>query len=71
MRFDFSRLRGRIIEKFGSCEAFAAAMGRSKVWLSSRLNNAVQWRSAEIRQAAELLEIPEEEIPRFFLVRKF
>ena len=71
MIFDFSRLRGRIIEKFGSCEAFAAAMGCSKVWLSSRLNNAVQWRSAEIRQAAELLGIPEAEIPSFFLTRKF
>lgn len=71
MLFDFSRLRGRIVERFGSCERFAAAMGRSKVWLSVRLSNAVQWRAEEIREAAEILEIPVEEIPSFFLVQKF
>ena len=71
MLFDFSRLRGRIVERFDSCERFASAMGRSKVWLSVRLSNAVQWRADEIRAAAELLEIPVEEIPSFFLVRKF
>lgn len=70
MAFDFSKLRGRIIEKFGSCDRFAAAMGRSKVWLSSRLNNVVQWRSAEMREAALLLEIPLEEIPVYFLTPK-
>lgn len=70
MAFDFSKLRGRIIEKFGTCENFAAAMGHSKVWLSSRLNNAVQWRAAELREAARLLEIPEAEIPVYFLTPK-
>lgn len=67
MVFDFSKLRGRIVEKFGSCDSFATAMGRSKVWLSSRLNNVVQWRAAEMREAAQLLEISESEIPRYFL----
>ena len=71
MVFDFSRLRGRIVERYGSCDRFAAAMGRSKVWLSSRLNNAVHWRGPEMREAAELLGIPYEEIPIFFLTRKF
>lgn len=71
MVFDFSRLRGRIVERYGSCDRFAAAMGRSKVWLSSRLNNAVSWRGPEIREAAELLGIPPEEIPSFFLNQKF
>ena len=32
MKFDFSKLRGRIVEKFGTCAKFAASMGRSKVW---------------------------------------
>lgn len=66
MVFDFSRLRGRIVEKFGSCAGFAAAMGHSKVWLSSRLNNVVPWRAEEMREAAALLEIPAEEIPAYF-----
>jgi len=67
MEFDFSRLRGRIVEKYGTCDAFAAAMDRSKVWLSSRLNNTVQWRAEEMRKAAALLGIPPEEIPAYFL----
>lgn len=71
MAFDFRKLRGRIIEKYGSCDKFAAAMGRSKVWLSSRLNNIVQWRAEEMREAAALLDIDPEEIPRYFLVPKF
>ena len=70
MLFDFSRLRGRIVEKYGTCDNFAAAMGRTKVWMSSRLNNTVQWRSAEIRKAAELLDIPDAEIPAYFLTPK-
>lgn len=70
MVFDFSRLRGRIVEKFGTCDNFAAALGRSKVWLSSRLNNSVQWRSSEMCAAAELLGIAAEEIPAYFLTVK-
>ncbi len=70
MVFDFSRLRGRIVEKFDTCDRFAVAMGHSKVWLSSRLNNTVPWRASEMREAALLLEIPAEEIPAYFLTPK-
>jgi hypothetical protein len=71
MAFDFSKLRGRIVEKFGSCARFAAAMGHSKVWLSSRLNNVVPWRAEEMREAAALLGIAPEEIPAYFLTPLF
>ena len=70
MIFDFSRLRGRIVEKYGTCDNFAAAMEHSKVWLSSRLNNLVSWRAPEMREAAALLDIPVDEIPDFFLTLK-
>ena len=71
MAFDFRKLRGLIIEKYGSCYRFAAAMGRSKVWLSSRLNNVVPWRPEEIREAVALLDIAPEEIHLYFLTQKF
>lgn len=71
MAFDFSKLRGKIVEKYGSCDRFAAAMGRSKVWLSSRLNNITPWRAEEIREAAALLGIAPEEIHSYFLTQKF
>ena len=71
MEFDFSKLRGKIVEKFGSCARFAAAMGHSKVWLSSRLNNVVPWKAEEMREAAALLDIAPEDIPLYFLTPKF
>lgn len=71
MAFDFSKLRGRIVEKFGSCARFAAAMGHSKVWLSSRLNNVVPWKAEEMREAAALLGIAPEDIPAYFFTPKF
>ena len=43
MRFDYSRLRGRIKMLFNTQEKFAAAMGISARTLSLKLNNAVDW----------------------------
>lgn len=73
MQFDFRRLRGRIIEKYGSCAAFAADLGRTPVWISSRLNNVVHWSSDEIAEAIkpERLDISPEEIPAYFFAPKF
>lgn len=73
MPFDFSKLRGRIIEKFGTCERFGEAAGRSKSWVSSRLNNVVPWGADEIRDVcrADLLDIPADEIPVYFFTPKF
>lgn len=71
MAFDFSKLRGRIVEKYGSCDRFAQAMGRSKGWIHYRLSNVVAWRSEEIREAAALLDIAPEEIHLYFLTPKF
>lgn len=71
LKFDFSRLQGRIVEKFGTRGRFAEAMGLSDGMLSDRLNNRVFMDGAEIVQAAELLDIPGEEITAFFLTPKF
>ena len=73
MQFDFSKLRGRIIERYGSCAAFASDMGKSSVWVSSRLNNVVHWAADEIAEAIkpERLDIPPEEIPAYFFKPKF
>ena len=71
MIFDFSRLRGRIVEKYGSCANFAAAMGKSKGWLSYRLNNGIPWVGSDMCAAAEILGLSPEEIPLYFLTQKF
>lgn len=72
MAFDFSKLRGRIIEKYGTCAAFAADVGLPESGLSNRLNNRVMIDSDEIIQWSrpDKLDIPAEDIHIFFLTPK-
>lgn len=66
----YNKLRGKIREVFGTQEAFAKAMGISKVSLSHRLNGKLEWKTTEIVKACELLGIPIEENAEYFFVRK-
>lgn len=70
MAFDFSKLRGKIREVFGTQEKFAKAMGMSSVSLSTKLNNTVDFNMSEINKACELLSIPTEFIPIYFFSQK-
>lgn len=69
MVFDFRKLRGRIIEVFGSYAGLAKALNMSPAQLSDRLNNRISFKPDEIYTIAspEVLNIPSEEIPRYFL----
>lgn len=64
MQFDYSKLKGRIIEKFETYNAFADAMNFSKTRLSQRLNNEIEWKPSEIYQAAQLLGL--EDVTSYF-----
>lgn len=68
--FDFSKLRGRIVEKYGTLERFAEASGYSKGWISNRMNNIVPWDGQEIDEACEMLDISPEEIHVYFFTLK-
>ena len=72
MVFDFSKLRGRIIEKYGRYEALAQAVNMSQAQLSDRLNNKVDFKPDEIYllSSEEILDIPCAEIHRYFLTPK-
>lgn len=54
----YAKLRGRIVEKFGSQSAFAAVMEWREALLSAKLNNKSEWTFAEVMKACKLLEIP-------------
>ena len=68
MKFNYSKLTGRIIEKFGSRKAFAEACGFSEHTISKKLsgkmgittNDIVKWSSPE------LLDIATSDIPDYF-----
>ena len=66
MEFDFSKLLGRIIEKFGTRTAFATAMGLADSALSNRLNGKTHFSADEIYLACQLLDIEAAEIPTYF-----
>lgn len=72
IQFDYSRLRGRIIEKFGSFTAFAMATGQKKSNLSSKLSNKARISSEEMLawSAPDKLDIPPADLYVFFLTPK-
>ena len=69
MIFDFRKLRGRIIEVYGSYAGLAKAIDMSPAQLSDRLQNKIAFKPDEMYLIAskEVLDIPSEEIPRYFL----
>ena len=69
IRFDYRRLRGRIVEKYGTYTAFAAATGLKKSNLSAKLSNSVRITFEEVIDwsSPDKLDIPPAEIHAYFL----
>lgn len=66
MRYDFRKLRDKIVEIFGKQEAFAHALGISTRSLSLKLNNERYFKPNEISKAIELLGLAMTDIPEYF-----
>lgn len=66
MSNDYSKLLGRMTEKFGTQANFAQAMKLSERTISLKLNNKVPWKDEEISRAVELLDVDVLEIPSYF-----
>lgn len=70
VEFDFSPLRGRIIELYGSCAEFCKTTKKQRSWLSGRLNNKVGMASEDILFFSEKLNIADEDLRRYFFTPK-
>jgi hypothetical protein len=70
MAFDYSKLRGKIKEVYGTQDNFAMALGIGRVSLSQRLNNILDFSQDEIHKACNILGINTEEIPMYFFKLK-
>ena len=66
MVYDYSKLNGKIIEKFGTRESFAKASGITAKSIYDKLNNKTIWKQPEISKAMELLSISGEDIELYF-----
>lgn len=68
IKFDYSKLRGRIVEKFGKINKFAEAMNLPVSTISLYLNNHYPWKQYDIVTAAKILDISTNDIPAYFFV---
>ena len=66
---NYSKLRGKIKEVFGSQDAFASAIGMDRSTLSLKLNGKSDWTRQEIEDACVLLHIPVVEVHAYFFTK--
>lgn len=71
MSFDYSKLRGRIVEYFGTIQSFSGAMGLSSKAISDKLNGKTFFKQSEIQKAMSLLQIHREQVSDYFFNEKF
>lgn len=66
--FDYSKLIGRVIEKFGTRRAFAEALGISENAMSQKLTGKMAITTDDIKKwcLPEFLDIPCDEIGVYF-----
>lgn len=68
--FDYSKLRGRIVEKFETQGKFALANQMSDRSMSLKLNNGIGLSQEEILKWCRMLEISKDDIPAYFFNEK-
>lgn len=62
----YAKLRGRIVEKFGTVTAFAEAIGLSRVSVTNKLSEKTGFSQEDITKWCEALEIELDEIGCYF-----
>lgn len=62
----FAKLRGRIVEIFGSQRRFAEEVGKSEVTIVSKLSGKMSFTMTDVQEWSRLLQIPLEEIGAYF-----
>ena len=70
MSFEYNKLRGRIVEKYGSQTEVAKAMEWSARNLSKKINEKIPWKQTDICTAIQLLGLSEEDIQEYFFTIK-
>ncbi|MBY6836942.1 DUF739 family protein [Clostridium botulinum] len=70
MAFNYNKLRGKIIEIFGTQGCFARYLGVSERTLSLKLNNKIFFSQDEIVKSSELLKIDSNKIQFYFFEKE-
>ena len=64
--YEYRKLKGRIVEKYGTMGAFADALGLSKQSLSLKMTGKVGLSQEDIELWSELLDIDQEDYGVFY-----
>lgn len=70
MAYDYSKLRGKIVEKYSTISAFSKDLGLTSESVSMKLNNKREFSQREIDKACELLGIKNSEMKSYFFTKK-
>lgn len=66
MAFDYSKLKGRIVEICGTRAEFANRMRKSERTISLKLGGKIPWRQNEIMDAVKILGLDISDIQEYF-----
>lgn len=66
MNYNYSKLKGRIKEKYGTQENFAKAIGKAQTTTSFKINGKRLWNQEEIVKAIEVLGLSKDDIVEYF-----
>lgn len=69
-KYNYSKLRGLIREKFGTEGAFAKAMDRSPAYISNVMNGSSFFTMRDIENAVRLLGITSDDIVLYFFTKE-
>lgn len=64
--YEYRKLRGRIVEKFGSASKFSAKLGSSKAVVSNHLTGKSGFSQHDIVAWAKLLDIDKQDFGAYF-----
>ena len=69
-KFDYRKLRGRIVEKYGTQGAFSKAVKLSENSVSRKINGIKSFSREDILRWCELLDIDRDDIGIYFFTQK-
>lgn len=67
---DYSKLKGKIVEVYGSQEKLAKVLDLSNQSISNKMTNKVPFKTNEIEKLVELLGIDPQDIGVYFFKKK-
>lgn len=66
MGFEYNKLRGRIVEKYGTQAKFAQELGISPTAMSEKMTGKTTFSQRDIERWRQLLDIDSEDIGKYF-----